>query len=476
MAGYLGSVPVPQATQHRETFTATAAQTSFATAGYTPQFVDVYLNGVHLSPADVTATNGSDVVLTACLVNDIVDVVSYTPFEVANQTFTGTTAVDVATVGGTLGVTGIATFTDDIIIGDGKTIGSASDPDAIAISSGGVVSVSATTASTSSTTGALTVGGGMGIAADLTIGDDLSLKSDGAVLNIGADNDLKISHSGSAGTINNNTGDLSIQSDGNLKLERKDGGEDYIHCIADGAVELHHNGTKTLETIASGIQISTPQIATQFDLSSALRIHPASTTDSGGYTNAFFGTSTSNNFGVAVGAKRAEANGNPSFQIRILNDSVTGLEVFNITTAGAVTKPKQPAFLVRPSSAQNNLAENTVIAFGTEIFDQGADFSSNTFTAPVTGRYQIQAGVRIAPLDTAATWNRIELIMSNRSYNSAIMDPGVLSSDPVYWHFNISVLADMDADDTAQLRWGQSGGTTQVDVDVDSHFSGYLVC
>ena len=93
MAGYLGSVPVPQATQHRETFTATAAQTSFATAGYTPQFVDVYLNGVHLSPADVTATNGSDVVLTACLVNDIVDVVSYTPFEVADQTFTGTTTM-----------------------------------------------------------------------------------------------------------------------------------------------------------------------------------------------------------------------------------------------------------------------------------------------------------------------------------------------------------------------------------------------
>jgi len=121
MAGYLGSVPVPQATQHRETFTATAAQTSFATAGYTPQFVDVYLNGVHLSPADVTATNGSDVVLTACLVNDIVDVVSYTPFEVANQTFTGTTAVDVATVGGTLGVTGVLTATAGAIFNGGLT-------------------------------------------------------------------------------------------------------------------------------------------------------------------------------------------------------------------------------------------------------------------------------------------------------------------------------------------------------------------
>jgi hypothetical protein len=49
-------------------------------------------------------------------------------------------AVDMAT---TLAVTGIATFTDDIIIGDGKTIGSASDVDAITIHSNGVVSASA---------------------------------------------------------------------------------------------------------------------------------------------------------------------------------------------------------------------------------------------------------------------------------------------------------------------------------------------
>ena len=56
MAGYIGSTPVPQATQHRETFTATNGQTSFATVGYTPQFLDVYLNGVKLAPADFTAT------------------------------------------------------------------------------------------------------------------------------------------------------------------------------------------------------------------------------------------------------------------------------------------------------------------------------------------------------------------------------------------------------------------------------------
>jgi hypothetical protein len=61
----------------------------------------------------------------------------------------GTTNLDVVDIDGavdmatTLAVTGIATFTDDIIIGDGKTIGSASDVDAITIHSNGVVSASA---------------------------------------------------------------------------------------------------------------------------------------------------------------------------------------------------------------------------------------------------------------------------------------------------------------------------------------------
>jgi hypothetical protein len=94
MAGYIGATPVPQATQHREAFTATANQVSFATAGYTPQFIDIYLNGVKLAPSDYVATNGSDIVLaTGAATGDILEYVAYTPFEVADQTFTGTTTL-----------------------------------------------------------------------------------------------------------------------------------------------------------------------------------------------------------------------------------------------------------------------------------------------------------------------------------------------------------------------------------------------
>ena len=85
MSGYIGPAPVPQSTQTRQTFTATSGQTSFATAGYTAGFVDVYMNGVRLvDGTDFTATNGSDVVLTTgAATGDIIDVLMFTAVDLA---------------------------------------------------------------------------------------------------------------------------------------------------------------------------------------------------------------------------------------------------------------------------------------------------------------------------------------------------------------------------------------------------------
>ena len=96
MSGYIGNIPTPQATQSRQSFTATASQTTFATVGYTAGFIDVYLNGVHLlDGTDYTATNGSDIVLTTgAALDDVVEFVAYETFSVLDQSFTGTTTVD----------------------------------------------------------------------------------------------------------------------------------------------------------------------------------------------------------------------------------------------------------------------------------------------------------------------------------------------------------------------------------------------
>ena len=86
MAGYLGNIPVPQATQTRDRFVATAGQTSFATSGYDVGFLDVYLNGVKLDSTDYTATNGSDVVLAiGASADDIIEVVAFSTFEIGSN-------------------------------------------------------------------------------------------------------------------------------------------------------------------------------------------------------------------------------------------------------------------------------------------------------------------------------------------------------------------------------------------------------
>lgn len=108
MSGYIGAQPVPESTQSRKLFTATASQTTFTTDGYTPTYLDVFLNGVKLvNGTDFTATNGTDVVLTSgATAGDNLEVVSYTSFTISAQTFSGTVTAD-AFVGDGSGLTGI---------------------------------------------------------------------------------------------------------------------------------------------------------------------------------------------------------------------------------------------------------------------------------------------------------------------------------------------------------------------------------
>ena len=111
---------------------------------------------------------------------------------------------------GTVHTSGGDTTHTNIIIADGANIGSASDTNAMSISSGGVVSITATTANTSTTDGALTVGGGLGVAADVSIGDDLRLLSDSVVLSFGADSDTTLTHTDGTGLTLNSTNKLTF--------------------------------------------------------------------------------------------------------------------------------------------------------------------------------------------------------------------------------------------------------------------------
>jgi hypothetical protein len=284
MAGYIGSTPVPQATQHRETFTATNGQTSFATVGYTPQFLDVYLNGVKLAPADFTATNGSDIILASgAATNDILEVVAYTPFEVANQTFTGTTTAANLSVTGTttaanLSVTGNATFGDNnkAIFGAGSdltifhdttgTVGSY-----ITETGSGSLNIRGNNVIFANSDGSEEYGkffNGAGVefnyanatklattATGIDVTGNATFADNGKAI-FGSGNDLSIFHNGTSSLIQDSgTGGITLRSD-IFTVQNAAGNETVAQFVQDGFVKLFHNNSQVFTTTSSGATIT----------------------------------------------------------------------------------------------------------------------------------------------------------------------------------------------------------------------------
>jgi hypothetical protein len=158
----------------------------------------------------------------------------------------GTTSVNISVNGSDeLVITGASTtFNNNIVIPDAGTIGSSSYTDAMSISSMGVVNISATTVSTSPTTGALTVGGGVGIAKDLSIGNDVSLLSDGAVLNFGIDSDVTLTHNPNIGLLLNESMKLLFRDSNTHISSHVDG---YMNIQSNTGVNININNTDRLQ-------------------------------------------------------------------------------------------------------------------------------------------------------------------------------------------------------------------------------------
>lgn len=149
-----------------------------------------------------------------------------------------------------------------------------------------------------------------------------------------------------------------------------------------------------------------------------------------------------------------------------------------VDSSGRMTNPSQPCFNVNPAVAQENIAtgSSVTVIFGTERFDIGNNFASNTFTAPITGKHQLNIIIRLLEVDSAATYYRIGITTSNKNYYLNTITPNRFSGDISYWNLNGSVVADMDINDTAYVVMYQSGGAAQTDIHTFSTFSGALIC
>lgn len=164
--------------------------------------------------------------------------------------------------------------------------------------------------------------------------------------------------------------------------------------------------------------------------------------------------------------------------------SATGNVMVALDT-GEVTKPRQPAFLASLTNILNNVTGDgtfyTPVIYDTEVFDQGNNFNIATgiFTAPVAGRYVLNATVYFSGLVAGHTDGRLTIVTSNRNIFISRINPFAVSTTGLFACGN-SCIVDMDAGDTAQVQVYVGGGTKVVDLLGDAGlancFGGYLAC
>ena len=156
---------------------------------------------------------------------------------------------------------------------------------------------------------------------------------------------------------------------------------------------------------------------------------------------------------------------------------------FTVGTDQLLLQPSQPVFLAKVTSQINNVTGDGTeykIAYDTETFDIGADFSSDTFTAPLTGFYRFCNAVAMGGI-TTHTDSLITLVTSNRTYIRSLLTPTLLKNAANELGLSGEFLADMDAADTADTRLTVSGATLVIDIitngstDPYTWFSGGLV-
>tara|TARA_R100000482_G_scaffold69715_1_gene26320 strand:+ start:15748 stop:18309 length:2562 start_codon:yes stop_codon:yes gene_type:complete len=282
----------------------------------------------------------------------------------------------------------------------------------------------------------------------------------------GAGNDLQIFHDGSNSRIKDEgTGSLLIGASF-LAISKADGSEDAAKFFMDGAVELYHDNTKRFETSSTGVSIT-----------GALDVTTST------HANASVFKSTGN---TQIMLQDTDATANDQFwglqvsggDFNILtcdDDRASGFVTpLTIDSSGRITKPTQPAFMAQPSSTQSNLAgdTNVDVLMGTEQYDVGSNFSSSTFTAPVTGKYFLSFTLYGNQLAGSANYMEMSIDTSNRNY-TIIQEPS--GTESVYAGGTVAVIADMDANDTAKCRV-TVGGSSTFDVTTSSRFTGALIC
>lgn len=201
------------------------------------------------------------------------------------------------------------------------------------------------------------------------------------------------------------------------------------------------------------------------------------------------GTLTADTNGSA-GTPSISANGVGLYTVstNVLGIATDSAKQVEIDADGYIKQPNNCAFLVKLSTDDTNVTGEIPgggvlpeLNFDTEMYDQGGNFNTTnyTFTAPVTGTYLLAGVIHFEDLSAGET-AFVTVVTSNREYyfSAPAASSGFTANQAAV---SFSVIADMDANDTAKVRGiaylGIDGNNTTADADFgsNSYWSGTLV-
>ena len=189
-----------------------------------------------------------------------------------------------------------------------------------------------------------------------------------------------------------------------------------------------------------------------------------------------------------------DINGTGEFRIGVDDDASDAFKIsqgsalgtndtFTITEDGERNMALTPCYSGELSAAAFNVTgDGTVctVSTNTETFDQSGDRTSTTFTAPVTGRYYLHWAVASRNAQSSNNLSIVNIVTSNRTYQCGKLNQyPLLAGTEGDYSFMVSVLADMDAADTATCTLTVSGGGKVIDINATVYRTasmGFLVC
>ena len=383
----------------------------------------------------------------------------------------------------------------------------------------------ATTATGIDVTGTVTADG-------LTLGDNEKAT-------FGAGGDLEIYHDGGTSHIRAISNTLIIESTtGDVQIRPKTG-EKALECNDDGSVKVYYDGSPKLATTSTGVDVTGTVTADGLHINTASPTINFTDSDnsltsninanSANLTYSTYSTSRDHIFkagsntlvtmlgdgnvgiGVTVPASKLHIVGDAPYltignntednagirfrdeqdptgqmaYIQHTSDAGNNLALGHdgigdsliISSAGIVTKPRQPAFHAK-LTAQQNLTSGTVrVGFNTEMLDTGNNFVNGVFTAPVAGAYQINCtlsydGGKMASDDSAY----YGIYKNGAVYAQHIYNPIRWSGVGVENVGAVSAVVNLAAGDTCDIRVaGVSQTPSPYLRSAYCHFSGHLI-